>query len=145
MKDGPKSRSTATARVVNAFHVALAEELGAEDAGAAQPAKDGEHVHHQDGVGDRGGGNAFCSQRANHDVVQQGNERRNKLLDHDRDQQRQDAPVKLPVSDKFAKHEKRNLDPRKNKEQQPLYMEGMESQGVFFWCRQAFSAGRFMI
>ena len=79
--------------VAHAVHVTLAEKLGAVDTGAAETAEDGQHMHHEDGIGDGGGGDGFAAEAAHHNIVEQRNKRGNKLLNHNGNQQRQNAFV----------------------------------------------------
>ena len=97
--------------MAHSVHIALAEKLCAVNAGTAQAAEDSQHVHHQDRIGDGGCGNRFCPQAADHDIVQQGNEGRNKLLDHHGDQQGHDILVESPCSDKPLQHTKETSIP----------------------------------
>ena len=87
-------------RVAHTVHIALAVELRAEDARSAEPAEDRQAVDHHDLVGDGGGGDGFRPEAADHDVVEQGDEIRDELLDDDRDQEHEYAPVKGFVADK---------------------------------------------
>ena len=73
--------------ITHALHIALAEKLRAENTGAAEPAEDREHMHHQDGIGDGSSGNRFGAQTADHYIVEQGHEGGNKLLDQNGNQQ----------------------------------------------------------
>ena len=86
--------------MAHTVHIALAEELRAEDTRAAEPAEDREAEDHHDLVGDGGGGDGFRPETADHHVVEQGNKVSDKLLDDDRDQEYQHALIKSFVADK---------------------------------------------
>ena len=93
----------------HAVHIALAVELGAEDADSAEASKDGKHMNIQHRVSNRCGGNGFRSQAPHHNVIQQGDKAGNKLLHNDRNQQRQYRSVKAPAANQFL--EQRSIPP----------------------------------
>ena len=70
--------------MAHAVHVALAKELGAVDAGTAHAAEYSQGEYHHDLIGNGSSGNRLCSETADHDIVQQGHERGDELLDDDR-------------------------------------------------------------
>ena len=90
--------------MAHTVHIALAEELGAVDARAAHSAEYRQDKHQHDLVCDGGSGNSLCAEAADHDVVQQGHKGSDKLLDHDGNQQGDDAFIEGLVADKTRKH-----------------------------------------
>ena len=126
--------------VAHALRVALAEELGAEDARAAQAPENGQHLHHEHGIGNGGRGDSLRAQRANHDIVQKGNKGRDELLDQHGNQQRQDTPVESLRTDKPPEHPR--TAPLTHGNTAPLYMSPKESQpGVFLVLSGFFPGG----
>ena len=90
--------------IAHTVRVALAEELGAVDTGAAHAAEHGQDEHQHHLVRDGCGGNGFRAETSDHDVVQQGHKGSDKLLDHDGNQQGDDAFIEGLVADKTRKH-----------------------------------------
>ena len=90
--------------VAHAVRVALAEELGAVNTGAAHAAEYGQDEDQHHLVGDGCGGNGFRAETSDHDVIQQGHKGSDKLLDHDRNQQGDDTFIEGLVADKTRKH-----------------------------------------
>ena len=112
--------------LAHAVHIALAIKLRAVNTDAAQPAENREHEHHQHGIGDGGRRNGLRSQPPHHNIIQQGDEIGNELLDHDGNQQGNNRPVKGTGSDVTLQQGKKPPE----SDSSLLYRKSRQSQGT---------------